>query len=109
MDSNRVFLGKMFGKDKVDLVLPIIDPLVTDSDKYKQRAASEVLAGLLRGSKHWPPEDLDHLWTWAIERISRVYSQLKPDTLPCWEGFFGVSYLLDATSAVQLIIVPACA
>jgi proteasome activator subunit 4 len=89
----------MFGRDKVHLILPIIDPLVTDSDKYRQRAASEVLAGLLRGSKHWPPEDLDNLWSWAVERIARVYSHLKPDTLPCWEGFFGVGFQLDCISA----------
>ena len=35
-------------------ILAVIDVLLPDSDKFKQRAAAEILAGVLRGqSIHW--------------------------------------------------------
>lgn len=40
----------MFGKEKLEPVFPIIEPLMIDTDKFKQRASSEILAGLIRGA-----------------------------------------------------------
>jgi proteasome activator subunit 4 len=47
-------LAKLYGKARVDGALPVIEPLLTDPDKFKQRAAAEILSGLLRGTLPFP-------------------------------------------------------
>lgn len=44
-----IVLAKMFQHEVLDLLITVIDPLLSDADKFKQRAAGELLAGLLRG------------------------------------------------------------
>ena len=39
----------MFEHRFISHILPILEPLLVESDRYKQRAAAELLAGLLRG------------------------------------------------------------
>lgn len=39
----------MFGHEMLEEILAVIDPLLLDVDKYKQRAGAEFLAGLIRG------------------------------------------------------------
>ncbi|KAJ6519492.1 hypothetical protein C8R45DRAFT_852433 [Mycena sanguinolenta] len=79
-------LAKMFEGHILDDILKVIDPLLSDSDKFKQRAGAEFLAGLWRGSKHWPKPLWDKLWTWSIARMSSVFPQIKPDTFPFWQS-----------------------
>lgn len=45
--------GKMFEDKHVESILSAIEPLLTDSDRFKQRAGTELLAGLLRGEQVW--------------------------------------------------------
>ena len=97
----------MLEHKQLDDILTVIEPLLTDSDRFKQRAGTELLAGLLRGmgalfittlvdrnlpgSKHWPRNAHDRLWQWTISRLGTIYNQIKPDTLSFWEGLFNVS------------------
>ncbi len=39
----------MFGDEGSEELLLVIEPLLFDSDKYKQRAGAEILSGILRG------------------------------------------------------------
>lgn len=41
--------AKTFEDRHLDTILSSIDPLLTDPDRFKQRAGAEVLVGLLRG------------------------------------------------------------
>jgi tetrahydromethanopterin S-methyltransferase subunit B len=41
--------AKTFEDRHLDAILESIDPLLTDPDRFKQRAGAEVLVGLLRG------------------------------------------------------------
>jgi len=41
--------AKMFGDEGLDEILLVIEPLLFDSDKYRQRAGAEILSGILRG------------------------------------------------------------
>ncbi|KAJ7456643.1 hypothetical protein FB451DRAFT_1276697 [Mycena latifolia] len=83
-------LAKMFEGEILDDILKTIDPLLSDSDKFKQRAGAEFLAGLWRGSKHWPKPLSDRLWTWSISRLDVVFTQIKPDTFQFWQGAVSV-------------------
>jgi proteasome activator subunit 4 len=42
--------AKMFEHEVLDNILAVIDPLLSDPDKFKQRAGAEFLTGLLRGT-----------------------------------------------------------
>jgi proteasome activator subunit 4 len=39
----------MLEHEGLDDILAAIDPLLSDSDKFKQRGGAEILAGVLRG------------------------------------------------------------
>lgn len=41
----------MFEHEKLQAILDTIDPLLADSDRYKQRSGAELLAGLSRGKE----------------------------------------------------------
>jgi proteasome activator subunit 4 len=101
-------LALLLGLSPWSAALSTIEPMMADPDKYKQRASAELLAGLLRGnydyhrifrkmlmsstqgSKHWPPSEHKKIWDWGLERLAGTFNIMKPDTLPCWEGFFSV-------------------
>lgn len=97
----------MFWGENIDEVLIVLDPLLWDSDRFRQRAAAEILAGILRGrlasfkktfrilrfqtgAKHWPKPAWDKLWAWTTARLDRIFTQIKPDTLTFWELLFSV-------------------
>lgn len=42
-------VAKMFEHRFLDHLLPVLEPLLIENDRYKQRAAAELLAGFLRG------------------------------------------------------------
>lgn len=100
-------IAKFFGEDILDRTLDVVDPLIFDSDKYKQRAGAEILVGLLRGnlliptfqkfaelnsgSKHWSPTPSKKLWQWTANRFERVFAQIKPETILFWEEVFQAS------------------
>lgn len=81
-------LAKVFQDALLDDIFAVVDPLLSDSDKYKQRAGAEILAGTLRGSKHWPQQSLDKLWSWTTTRLNGILAQIKPETLTFWENIF---------------------
>ncbi|KAJ3798132.1 hypothetical protein GGU11DRAFT_782291 [Lentinula aff. detonsa] len=86
-------LAKTFETNGLETLLAVIDPLLCDSDKFKQRAGGEVLTGLVRGSKHWSKSSADDLWKWIMSRLDRIFAQIKPDTLNFWESIF--TYILE--------------
>ncbi|KAL1951786.1 hypothetical protein VTO73DRAFT_935 [Trametes versicolor] len=79
-------IAKMFENEQLQAILDTIDPLLADGDRYKQRSGAELLAGLSRGSKHWPKQHADYLWSWIASRLDRIYAQMKPDTVSFWEN-----------------------
>jgi proteasome activator subunit 4 len=80
--------------------------LLADQDKNKQRAAAELLAGVLNGeqvtdvnfcmltvagSKHWPQEAQDRIWQWFAPYIKKTLGQsMKTETVPIWTSFVEV-------------------
>ena len=39
----------MYEDERLDELLGVLEPLLTDTDRFRQRAGAELLAGLLRG------------------------------------------------------------
>lgn len=55
--------------------------------KNAQRAGSEILAGLIRGTKHWSLAKMANLWQWLTPLLGKVFSSITPDSLTYWESF----------------------
>ena len=83
-------LAKTFEHAYLDQMIPNIAPLLSDADRFKQRAGAEFLAGLLRGSKHWSLSAKKHLEDWFIGQLSVIFAHIRPDTIRFWEDFFKV-------------------
>ena len=75
----------------LDQMTSAVDPLLAETDRFKQRAAVEFIFGLLRGSKHWKAEPQERLWKWFMTHLQAIFVQLKPDTIPLWESLVLVS------------------
>ncbi|KAH9921997.1 uncharacterized protein BXZ73DRAFT_91690 [Epithele typhae] len=67
---------------------PIVEELLANKDKNKQRAAAEFIAGMIGGSKHWPTDAQLKFWMWFTPHIRTIFSQKTNDTLAVWSSFF---------------------
>ncbi|CAG8434329.1 1354_t:CDS:10 [Diversispora eburnea] len=76
----------------LEIVKPEIVKLCESAEKNQQRAASEILAGLIRGSKHWSLKRLQSLWDWLISVIRPTFNSITPDSLVYWERFLGYCF-----------------
>lgn len=100
-------------------LLSVTEPLMWNADKFKQRAAAEVLGGLYRGAfrdvgkctkgehsckltgiKHWPEQQAQQLWRWTTDRLPRLLTQIKPDTRSFWESMIAVQPFVHVTSII---------
>ncbi|KAF9169581.1 hypothetical protein BGX20_010129 [Mortierella sp. AD010] len=85
------FFKSIFGlwEDKfLDIVEPAIIKLASIvDDKNSQRSASELIGGLVRGSKHWRKSGLDRLWSWLAPTLKKAFQLCTPDSLVYWERF----------------------
>ena len=53
----------------------------------------EKFVKFLQGSKHWPTDKQDVLWTWFTLHIPTIFRQnIKTDTLAIWVSFLGVYF-----------------
>jgi len=73
----------------LEMVKPFIQDLLEQSirDKSKCRALCELLAGLIRGSKHWCAEKLEFMWVFVVPIIIRGLNEATPETMPYWNAF----------------------
>lgn len=67
-------------------ILNATELLLWDTDRFKQRAGAEMLAGITRGAKNWPKQHSDQLWSWVLSRLDRIFTNIKPDTIGVWEA-----------------------
>ncbi|KAI0728586.1 ARM repeat-containing protein [Fomitopsis betulina] len=81
-------LAKMLQQEFRELMLPTVELLLKDADRFKQRAGTEMLIGLLRGSKHWPQQCRDQIWSWFMSNVQSIQNSIRPDTLSFWDAAF---------------------
>ncbi len=77
--------------EPLNALRPTLEGLLADKDKNKQRAAAELIAGLIGGAKHWPRTKQESLWEWLTPKIDKMLgSNVKSDTLLIWTSFLEV-------------------
>ncbi|KAJ2003803.1 Proteasome activator BLM10 [Coemansia thaxteri] len=76
----------LFDFPLLELAWPSLERLALDNERISsQRAAAELVVGVLRGSKHWSQESLEKMWKLFIPLMSTVFAKLRPDTLRFWQ------------------------
>ncbi|KAK0456353.1 hypothetical protein EV421DRAFT_1699087 [Armillaria borealis] len=83
---------------------PTLEALIGDREPDKQRAAAELIAGVLGGSKHWPLNKQKILWAWFKPLIKQIINtNLKSDTLLVWTSFLEYMFYKKDPRRVQPI------
>lgn len=108
-------LFKNYGDILLDNFLPHLKRLVADKQESSQRCASEIIAGIIRGSKYWPYEmvmriakeltpivkiSMNNLTNESIIMWSIAYAQSQHNIDPnrnCWL----MECLMDELSSIQ--------
>ncbi|KAJ4489583.1 hypothetical protein C8J55DRAFT_557490 [Lentinula edodes] len=86
-------------------VKPILDELLKDKDVDKQRAAAEIAAGIIGGSKHWPLIKQKKLWQWFKPYFKVIFNQnLKSDTVGIWSSFLEYIFYKTDPRRVQPLV-----
>jgi len=94
-DGERFGMFKGLFRNFGDLFLPKIrqhiERLVQDHRESYQRAASELLAAIIRGSKHWPYSKVEPMWEWVVPAIRTALTKVSPETQKDWGTCFATS------------------
>ncbi|KAJ2799270.1 Proteasome activator BLM10 [Coemansia guatemalensis] len=76
----------LFDLPVLEKAWPAIEELARDHERVgAQRAVSEMIGGLLRGSKHWAQGSLDRMWELLIPLLTAVFAKLSSDTERFWQ------------------------
>ncbi|KAI9483082.1 MAG: hypothetical protein EXX96DRAFT_599664 [Benjaminiella poitrasii] len=79
---------QMFGDKPLNAAKEHIEMLCQATDqKNSQRAASEILGGLIRGTKHWSLNKLSTVWEWLKPLVQNAFNSITPDSLLYWDAF----------------------
>lgn len=76
---------QIYGAAPLPFVLPLLEGLIADKDRHKQRAAGELVGGMVRGSKHWSREDQKLVWNWLTPLLPTIFGGVTPETQTAWE------------------------
>ncbi|KAG7492479.1 hypothetical protein MATL_G00015050 [Megalops atlanticus] len=84
----RFCLFKGLFRNFGDAFLPVLQPhmerLVADSHESTQRCVAEIIAGLIRGSKHWSYSKVVSLWELLCPLIRTALSNITVETYGDW-------------------------
>ena len=75
---------------------PHIERLVSSPEESQQRAAAEMVYGLVRGARFWDWEASSQLWHWLLPVFQQVLNNVTAETQSDWDFCFsGVSNKAD--------------
>jgi len=94
-DAERFGMFKALFRNFGDLFLGSfrthIERLVCDHRESFQRAACELLAAIIRGSKHWTFDKVEPMWAWVVPAIRQALTKVSPETQRDWGTCFATS------------------
>lgn len=68
--------------------LPHLQRLVVDKHESSQRCAAEIVAGIVKGAKHWPFQMTCDLWQALLPIIRTAIANLTEETIVDWGSCF---------------------
>lgn len=94
-DSRRFLMWKgifrNFGYSALEKLIPLIEKLCDDQIESSQRCAAEIIAGLIRGSKHWTWEMSQDLWSWLVPVLRKLLGNVTVETIRDWGTCFATA------------------
>lgn len=95
-DARRFFMFKgLFrnfgGSIFLHLFRDHLERLVEQDQESAHRCAAEVIAGIIRGSKHWPWDMTTDLWSWLQPLLQKIVSKITVESFTDWGTCFATS------------------
>ncbi|SJX61736.1 related to BLM10-proteasome activator subunit [Sporisorium reilianum f. sp. reilianum] len=85
---------QIFGVELLPFIQTTTEQFIAEKDRHRHRAASELVCGVFRGSKHWNMKDQATLWTWLESLLPKIFEGCTPDSQPAWQTC--IEYMLQA-------------
>ncbi|XP_078590168.1 proteasome activator complex subunit 4-like isoform X2 [Branchiostoma floridae x Branchiostoma japonicum] len=87
--SNRRFnMFKGLFRNYDDTLLPLFKPhmerLAADTQEFSQRCLAEIVAGLIRGAKHWTFDKQEKLYEFLLPLLKTVMTNASVETIGDW-------------------------
>lgn len=86
--AKKFYFWKGLFRNFGDTFLPLLEPklknFVNDSQESSQRCAAEIIAGIFRGSKHWPLEKFVSLKALLEPIMEQAFNNITVETLVDW-------------------------
>jgi proteasome activator subunit 4 len=96
---------QIYGPKLLELFKPHIEKLVnTPTEAGCQKGLSELLAGLLRGSKHWSLSETSQLWEYVMPLLTQCLKKASVDTSGYWDKVLSYSTLNRDPRRIQPLI-----
>jgi len=70
------------------LFKPVLEKLLNENQESSHRCATEIIAGLIRGSKHWNFHQLQDMWSFLLPLLRKTFSNIIPEALQDWAAAF---------------------
>ncbi|XP_061414922.1 proteasome activator complex subunit 4 isoform X2 [Lethenteron reissneri] len=87
-NARRFILFKGLFRNFDDAFLPVFLPhmerLVTDVHESAQRCVAEIIAGIIRGAKHWTFEKVEKMWGLICPLLRTALSNISVETFMDW-------------------------
>jgi hypothetical protein len=94
-DSRRFTMFKGLFRNFGDVVLqqmkPILERLIDEGTESGHRCVAEIVAGLIRGSKHWPYDKTEALWAWLVPVLRNAMDKVSVETIGDWGTCFATA------------------
>ena len=82
------FLLENLGPGLTGVFQPHIARLVSSPEESQQRAAAEMVYGLVRGSRFWDWSSSSQLWSWLLPVFQQVLNNVTTETQSDWDFCF---------------------
>ncbi|XP_051160943.1 proteasome activator complex subunit 4-like [Leptopilina boulardi] len=90
------YLFKNYGDLFFANLLPHLKKLVNDKQECSQRCASEIIAGIIRGTKHWPYEMVMNIANELCPIIKITMNNLTTESISIWSRAYAYAqYNMD--------------
>eukprot|EP00095_Tigriopus_kingsejongensis_P000186 maker-scaffold41_size498431-snap-gene-0.12 protein:Tk00186 transcript:maker-scaffold41_size498431-snap-gene-0.12-mRNA-1 annotation:"proteasome activator complex subunit 4" len=84
-------LFRNFGDSFLPLIRPHLERLMEEDKESSSRCVAEILASLIRGTKHWPFEMVEDMWTWVVPIIRKALTKVTIETFADWGTCFATA------------------
>jgi proteasome activator subunit 4 len=84
-------LFRNYGDEFLPLLKPHLDRLCDQDQESAHRCAAEIIAALIRGTKHWPYDMANSLWEWLQPLLRKIIGKITVESIGDWGTCFATA------------------